>query len=160
MKKKRFVIVFGAVMTVLLMISSATAINIPGNKSNFEKSDDENNPIIEEQVEVNNNQKQVIPAGIFFSILIVNTYMEGPGSLWLVCPHVPLKILDLETSSIRYTKTNFLGFKFIFGLTPGHRYEISAYEDLEYSEPVVTRPLGFFFLTNEYDIRIYQFPIV
>ena len=120
MKKKRIVIVFGAVMTVLLMISSATAINIPGNKSNFEKSDDEL-----KTNEIKNKKENENPKGL--CTINIWTYYQGPPKVGtLTVPFVWLRCEDLDNGIVRYYLSGLFGHAWLFGLAYGHTYKINA----------------------------------
>jgi len=125
MKKKVF-IGAGVVLIVLLMVSSATAVNLTYNDSVFEKSVDEKDTNIEEQCESDNNLKGEKPAGIFFCILIVWAYSAEPIGR-LAAPGVYFEAWDLDfNTGYKWRITGLFGYTIFWGLRLGHTYKITA----------------------------------
>lgn len=137
--KKKILIGAGAVLIVLLMVSSATAGNLTLNDNVFEESVDEKDTNIEEQRESGNNPKGEKAAGVIFPILIVKPYTVEP-KVGRLSARVTVHVVNTNgpghayRRAIGFWSTRAIFFGFFDYLHYGRTYKI--YCDPEYTGAV------------------------
>lgn len=151
MNKKIISGYIGAILIILLMVSSATALNLTRDNSVFEKPDDKKDSIEAEHLETNNDPEEKKPAGFIFPMIIVQVKVfEQIG--WFPRSGVTVFCSDVSTGEGVYSKTHgFLGWTYFcagfYRIEYGHTYELHAKDytgkqTIKISNPVSFVPLA------------------